>query len=208
VAALAVGLTLTGIAIVVVLSRSPLKVAGTNSISATDYIQVDAKGKFSSCQPSGTIPKGTSAIRIGIEGLYFGPAATAKVLAGSEVLGEGHQVAGGVSAPTATLPMKSLAHAVSGAQICMTVGPALEPIRYYGIPNRSSSSHTDPLQHVTLRIEYLRRGEKSWWSFASSIAYHIGLGRAPSGTWVAFLALLLTLAVILIASRLTLEELK
>ncbi len=205
--ALAVGLSLTGIAIIAVLAQSPLKVVGTNSIPATDFIELKQKGKLSSCQASGTIPQGTSAIRVGIEGLYFSPAVTVKVSSGSRVLREGHKVANGASAPTVTVPVKSLASAVSGAQVCVTVGPAAEPIRYYGIPNHSAPPGATPLQQATLHIKYLRPSEKSWWSSISTIAHHIGLGRAPSGTWVAILVLLLMLVVLFIVSRLTLEEL-
>jgi hypothetical protein len=206
--ALAVGLTLTGIAIVAVLAHSPLTVAGTNSIPATDYIEVKEKGKLSSCQSSGTIPQGTSAIRIGMEGLYFSPAVTVKVSMGSRILREGHRIPGGASAPTVTVPVRSFAHAVRGARICVMVGPAVEPIRYYGIPNHSPVPHANQLQQAILHMEYLRPGRKSWSSFASPIARHMGLGREPSGTWVAFLVLILMLAVVAVASRLTVEELR
>lgn len=208
VVALAVGLTLTGIAIIVLLARSPLTVAGTNSIPRKGYIELEEKGKLSNCQPAGVLPRDTSAIRIGIEGLYFSPAVTIKVLTGSRVLGEGSHIAGGVSAPTVTVPVRSFSHTVRGARICATVGPALEPIRFYGEPNGSSAPATNQLRGASLHVEYLRPGSKSWWSMVSSIAYHMGLGRAPSGTWIAFLVLALMLVVIAIASRLTVEELR
>jgi hypothetical protein len=54
----------------------------------------------------------------------------------------------------------------------------------------------------------LRPGTKSWWSMASSIAYHMGLGHAPSGTWIVFLLIVLVLGVVFIVVRLTLEELR
>ncbi len=206
--ALAVGLSLTGITIIAVLAHSPLKIIGTNSIPATDYIELTEKSKLSSCQTSGTIPQGTSAIRVGIEGLYFSPAVTVKVISGSRILREGHRIPGGASAPTVTVPVRRLASAVSGAQVCVAVGPAVEPIRYYGIPNHSPPPRATPLQQAILHISYLRPSDKPWWSFVSSIGYHMGLGRAPSGSWVAILVLLLMLVVILIVSRLTLEELR
>jgi hypothetical protein len=204
---LALGLVAICAATVVVLARSPLTPAGTNSIPATNYVELTEKGKLSSCQPSGTIPQGTSAIRIAIEGARFSPATTVSVSTGSQLLREGHKIAG-VSAPTVTVPVKSLEHEVRGAQICMTVGPADEPIRYYGTPNRSASAQARSLQQALLRIEYLRPDDKSWWSFASPIAHHLGLGRAPGGTWVAYLVLALMLAVIASASWLTFKELQ
>lgn len=205
--ALVGGLTVIALAAVAVLAHSPLTVAGTNSISARNYIELEEKSKLSSCQPAGIIPHGTSAVQIAIEGLHFSPAATVKILAGSRVLREGKQPGGGASIPTVTVPVGRLAHAVSNARICMTVGPAVEPIRFYGTP-RNFSAATNPLQQATLHIAYLRTGTKSWSSFVPSIVKHLGLGHAPSGTWVAFLVLILMLAIIVIASRLTLEELR
>jgi hypothetical protein len=57
-------------------------------------------------------------------------------------------------------------------------------------------------------MEYLRPGRKSWWSLASSVAHHMGLGHAASGTWIVFLVLALMLTVVILASRLALRELR
>jgi hypothetical protein len=206
--ALAVSLTLLGVAVIFVPTHSPLKVLGRNSIKGENYIEIEEKGKLESCQSVGTIPQGTSAIKVGIEGLYFSPAVTLRVSSGSRLLGEGHHLPGGPSAPTVTVPVKPLAHAVSDASICTTVGPAVEPIRYYGAPRHSSTPRANPLQQAVLQMEYLRPGTKSWWSMTSSIAYHMGLGRGSSGTWIVFLALALMLAVVAIVTRLTLKELQ
>jgi hypothetical protein len=205
---LTIGLTLIGVAVIAVPMRTLPVVAGSNSIHGENFIELEEeRATLSSCQPAGVLPQGTSAIRIGIEGLYFSPATTIKVLSGSRVLREGHHGAGGPSAPTVTVPVERLAHTVDGARICTTVGPAVGPIRYYGTPTHSSNP-ANPLQQATLRMEYLRAGTKSWWSLTSSIAYHMGLGHAPGGTWIVFLVLALMLAVILGTSRLTLEELR
>ncbi len=199
----AVGLVLIGVAVVVILSRSPLTVVGTNSIPAKDYIQLESQ--FSNCQPAGTLPRGTSAIRIAIEGIYFNPAVTVRVLTHSHLLREGEQVAGGGPAPTATVHIGALPHTVYGARVCTTVGPAGEPVRFSGMPGANNAGGP---QDAVLRMEYLRPGPRSWWSLAPSIAYHMGLGRSPGGTWVVFLALTLMLAIVLGASRLTLKELR
>jgi hypothetical protein len=205
---LAAGLTLTGVAVVAVLAHSPLKVAGTNSIPPSQYIELKENGKLSNCQQSGRIPQGISAIQVGTEGLFFSPAVTVKIFIGSHLLREGHQIAGGVSAPRVTVPVKRLGSTLNNARVCTTIGPALEPIRYYGVPRHLSTKPTNPLQVIMLQMRYLRPGPKPWWSFVSPIAYHMGLGRAPSGSWVVFLVLFLMLVVIIIASRLTLEELR
>jgi hypothetical protein len=208
IAALAVGLASIGIAIVAVLAHSPLTVAGTNSVPGNNYIELEEKGKLSNCQPAGALPQGTSAIRLGIEGLHFSPAVTVQLLLGSNVLREGHQIAGGPSVPNVTVPIAPLARAIRGAHICASVGPALEPVRFYGTPRHTSAPQANPLQEATLHIEYLRPGTKSWSSFLSSIVNHMGLGHAPSGSWIVFLLLILMLSVVLIVVRVTLEELR
>lgn len=208
IAALAVGLVAIAIGIIAVLAHSPLTVAGTNSVPRKDYIELEEKGKLSNCQPAGVIPQGTSAIRFGIEGLHFSPAVTARVLVGSGVLREGHQIAGGPSIPNVTVPITRLARAVDGSRICATVGPAVEPIRFYGTPKHTAAPATNPLQEATLHIEYLRPDTKSWSSFVPSIVKHMGLGHAPSGSWVVFLLLILMLSVIVVVVRVTLEELR
>ena len=207
VVALAVGLALMVIAVVVVLSQSPLTLAGTNSIAAKIDVEVE-KGDIGSCQPAGMLPRGTSAIRIAIEARAVGPTVTVRVMSGSRVLTEGRQVAGWGAAPNVTVPVRRLAHPVDNARICIMVGPTVEPLRFRGTQIPSSPAHASKLQDVTLRMEYLRPRPKSWWSLASSVAYHMGLGRATSGTWIVFLALALMLAVAILASRLTLRELR
>jgi hypothetical protein len=206
IAALAVGLALITITAIVTLARSPLTTAGTNSIPGSEYLEL--KTGLSTCQPAGKIPRGTSAIRVGVEGRSANPAVTLRVLTGSRILREGQQIAGFGATPTVTVPVRPLANAVDGARICTTVRRTPEPIRFYGTPTNSSGPNANQPQTAVLHMEYLRPDPKSWWSLAPSIAHHMGLGHAPSGTWVAFLVLALMLAVVTIVSQLTLKELR
>ncbi len=205
--ALVLGLTLMAIAIVVVLAQSPITVAGTNSVAGTVDREL-VKGNVSSCQAAGMLPQGTSAVRIAIEARAVGPMVTLKVFSGSHLLTQGSQAAGWGPAATVTVPVRHLAQAVNGARICMTIGPTVEPFRFHGTLLHAPAAETGKLQDVALRMEYLRPGPHSWWSLGSSIAYHMGLGRAASGTWLALLALALMLAVGGLASLLTLRELR
>jgi hypothetical protein len=208
IAVLAVGLALIGITIAVVLAHSPSTVAGTNSVSTADHIELE-KGGLTDCQPAATIPRGTSAIRIGIEALRFNPAVAIRLFVGSHVIREDQQLAGTVSAPTVTVPIAPLANAVHGARICTTVGPSIQTIRFYGQPGRSPvQATTNPLQNAELHMEYLRPGPTSWWSMLPSIAYHAGLGRAPGGTWIVFLMIALMLVIVALTSRLLIQELR
>lgn len=204
--ALSVGLALLVVAIVVILARSPLKVVGTNSVAETVVNELQ-KGNLSSCQPVGAFPKGTSAIRIGIEPTSAGPTVTAKVLSGTRVLTQGQLIDGWGAASSATVPVKPLAQTVDNAVICTTIGAATLPFRIRGTPARQPAPGANKLQAVVLRMEYMRPGPKSWWSLAPSIAYHMGLGRAASGTWIVYFTIALMLAVAALAARLVLKEL-
>jgi hypothetical protein len=204
---LAVGLALTVIVAVAVLSRAPLTVAGTNSVPARSEVELE-HGDVGSCQPAGALPSGTSAVRLGLEGRAVGPLVRVRVLSGSRILTEGRRVAGWGSAPTVTVPVKALTRALTGARVCVTVGPMVEPLRVHGMPVRPRPAGASKLQAMAIRMEYLRPGPKSWWSLASAVADHMGMGRAPSGSWVGYLVLALMVAVAVLASGLALRDLR
>jgi hypothetical protein len=203
---LIVGLAAIAIAIVAVLARAPLTVAGTNSVSGSEYTELKAPGTLSSCQQAKLIPRGVSAIQVGAEGFYFNPLVQLKVLSGQRVLAQGTQIAGSI-APLVTVKIDALAHAVSNARVCFTIGPALEPIRYYGVPRQSTKPSSNQLEEVELELKYLRPGSKTWGSQLSSISYHVGLGRAPGGAAAVILLLALGLSTVALACRLALREL-
>jgi hypothetical protein len=94
------------------------------------------------------------------------------------------------------------------AQLCATFGRSLEPIEIDGAVVLATNASGQRVREVRLRVEYLRPGNSSWWSLASGVAHRIGLGHAPSGTWIVFLLLALTIAIAALASRLVLRELR
>ena len=204
--ALAGGLVLLALAIVAVLSHSPLTVAGANAVEAPLYRNGGVPGGSSSCQPAGTVPRGTSAIRISL-GANVNPTITVKVFSGSRLVTQGERAAGGGLNASATVPVSPVSNTVRDTRLCMTLGPSAELIGIRGNPPAPSTEGFYNLQNVRLRTEYLRPGSSSWWSQASSIAHRFGLGRAPGGTWIGFLVIAVMLGVAVIASRLTLKEL-
>jgi len=204
--ALALGLTLIVVAIGVVLSRSPLKAAGANSVldqETTTYTH----GNISGCEVSGTLPARTTAIRLSLAA-NVGPWVRIRVLAGSRLLTQGERAAGWGADKTVTVPVAPLSHTVHGALVCTAVGPAVEFLHIMGTPAKSTSPEGRNLAGIELRMEYLRPGPKSWLSLAPAISRRMGLGRAAGGTWVVFLALALMIAVAILASRLTLREVR
>jgi hypothetical protein len=204
--ALAVALALVAVAIGAVLAHSPLTVAGANSVEAPLYRNGSVLGNSSSCEPAGTLPAGTSAIRISL-GANADPKISVKVFVGSRLVTQGTRTPGGGLNASATVPVRRISNTVHDARLCITLGSSAEPIGIRGIATRPAVNRVITLQDVKLRAEYLRPGPKSWWSLTSSIAYHFGLGRGAGGTWIGFLVLALMLAVAVIATRLTLKEL-
>jgi hypothetical protein len=204
--ALVAGLTLVVIAIGVTLSRAPLSVAGTNSIPAHPPVG-ETRGNEQSCQQGGTVPQGTSVIRVSLSA-NVGPKVSLRVLSGSRVLTQGERGAGWGEDETVSVPVRRVSHTVHNTLICTTVGPSIEYFQIRGTPRRAASPRALGLRGVMLRMEYLRPGRKSWWSLASSVAHHMGLGHAASGSWIVFLVLVLMLAVAALASRLVWRELR
>jgi hypothetical protein len=200
--ALAAGWVLTAIAVGVVLSGSPLIVAGSNSVVAY-YNVAHAKGSSGTCEVGGTVPPGTTAIRISADS-QIGPRVTVKVLSGQVVATSGQRAAGWGFAETVTVPVERVRRPIHAADICLAFGPALERLRINGTLARAKTS-AGAGGTVRLRFEYLRPGEESWWSLASSIARRMGFGHAPAGAWVVFVLVAIMITLAILASHLILS---
>jgi hypothetical protein len=199
---LAAGLLVTAVALVVVLSRPPLVVAGTNNV--TPHLAVTfINGNQTICQPGGTLPRGTEAIRVSLSA-NLGPSVGVQALSGSTVLTEGARDPGWGVDETVTVPVGHVARRTPNTRVCVNVGAAVEGIQVNGERVVLSGGR----QPIWLRMEYMRPGHSSWLSLASSIASRMGLAHAPAGAWVAYLVIALMVAVAAIASRMVLRELR
>ncbi len=204
--ALGAGLTLLTVALGVVLSGSPLGVAGTNSVLAGAAAGT-AAGGFSSCQAAGTLPRGTTAVRISASA-NTGPWVRVQVVSAGRVVTSGERGAGWGVTETVTVPLRPLPSPIDGAEICLRFGPVIEGIRLNGTPRPRTGSGTTARPPVLLRFEYLRPRRESWWSSALSIARRVGHERTPSGTWAFFLVLVLMIGVVALVLRAALRELR
>jgi hypothetical protein len=206
--ALAMALALVAVAVGAVLFHHPLGAVGANAVEAPLYRNGGVFGNASSCEKGETVPRGTTAIRISL-GANVDPRITVKVFAGSRLITQGERSPGGGLNASATVPVERVSETVHDARVCMSLGPSEEPIGIRGIPvQRPADGNVYELQGVELRMEYMQPGPSSWWSLITPIAYHFGLGRAASGTWIVFLVLALMLTVVALASSLALKELR
>jgi hypothetical protein len=198
--AIAVGLAVIAVALGVVLSGSPVTVIGTNGIPANLAVTFINGGNVT-CQPVGTVPLGTEAVRVSLS-VNTGPKVIVKVYSGSTLVTQGSQSAGWGIDETVTVPVKRVAQTIAGARICTTIGPAVEPIQVNGARVRTAGGKTAAI----LRMEYLRGGRRSWLSLASSIARNMAIDHAPNAIWIAYLVIAAMIAVVVLASRILLRE--
>lgn len=204
--ALAGGLVCIAAALGFALSEAPPTVAGTNGVEARHDI-ANTRGDVTVCQAGGTLPKGTSAIRVSFSA-NIGPRVSVEARAAGRLVAHGTRSAGWGISETVTVPVGRVPSAVNNVQVCATAGPAIENVEVNG--TRSTTASTSGAVHhaLALRLEYLRAGRSSWLSLASSVARHLGLGRDPSGTWLAFLVVAMMLLAAALTSRLLRSELR
>jgi hypothetical protein len=208
IAVLTVGLAIVAIALVVVLSGSPLVVTHTNATPANEPI-LEAGSGAGACQIERVLPAGITAIRLTLVAAA-GPRVRVTVLSGGQVLTSGVANSGWTSGAV-TVPVKPMARAVTGARVCFSLGPSAEVVQLGGsrtsaaVAARSAEGGALPGRFT---VEYMRAGSSSWWSLAKSVARHMGLGHAPSGTWIALLVLVLMATVLAAGSWLAVRELR
>ena len=205
--ALGAGLLLLAVALIVTLSGAPLVVAHDNATPANEPL-VEARSGSGACQGGEVLPAGISAIRLTLVAAA-GPRVNVTVFSGGRVIAAGATASGWTSGAV-TVPVKPLAHAVSPARICFELGQSVEKVQLGGSRTAAAVAASDlagkPLSG-RFTIEYMHTGSSSWWSLAKTVARHIGLGHAPSGTWIVLLLLVAMGALVAGAAWLVLEEL-
>jgi hypothetical protein len=190
-----VGLALIALAIAVTLSGSPVTVAGGNAIQAKT--SVPTRGDVRVCQGGENLPRDATGIRLWMIA-NVGPRVKVEVLAGGRVLTRGEHGAGWGIDNTVTVPIEAVPRPIPDATVCVTLGAAVESIYVFGAQVGGAARGKGGT--VELRIEYLRASGGSWWSRILAVARRIGFGRAPSGTWIALLALALMAVVVALTS--------
>ncbi|HEY5286220.1 MAG TPA: hypothetical protein VIJ50_03850 [Solirubrobacteraceae bacterium] len=206
--AIVLGLLVLVAALLLTLSGSPLIVAQTNGVPATSLLAEGTSGARA-CQSRELLPAGTSAIRLTLVAAV-GPRVSVTVLSGTRTLTSGVTRSGWTSGAV-TVPVKPFQHAVSNVTICLELGPAAEAVALSGErTSRAAAARLSTGVPLSGRftVEYMKPGYNSWWGLESRIATRIGFGRAPSGSWVALLLLLLMGISVATAIWLLVEDLR
>jgi hypothetical protein len=204
--ALGASLTVLAIAIVLTLAHAPMTVARANGVPKQEEVIAFTSHGAAYCQAGELLPKGTAALRLSLS-VVTGPRISLSVRSAGRIMTSGVRAAGWTGR-VVTVPVKPLTHTVSDATVCASFQLRHESLIVFGKQSSKATAAHNGRQALYGRmwIEYLRPGTSSWASSIASIARHMGLARADEGTWIAFLALALTLAVAVLASGLILKE--
>lgn len=206
--ALCAGLALMVVAVAVTLTRSPPTVAASNSIRLNTTLAKTNQSAHA-CQREGVLPSGTTGVRLSLFASY-GPRITVKILSGGRVLTSGLRGAGW-NGRIPTIPLKPVRHSVSDVDLCFTLGSTGGLVNIDGSetrPGEAAIGGSGQRLNGRMRVEYLRPGNRSWWSLATSVARRIGLGHWAAGTWIVLLEIALMAAVVGGVSWLTVKELR
>jgi hypothetical protein len=206
--ALVGGLLLIAAAAAATLAHAPLVTAGANS-PVTHKELVTTTGPATACQAGEVLPRGTSAIRLGLTAA-LGPRVSVTAWSGSRLLARGTRAPGweGASVTVALHPMA--ARTFAPVRICLQLALLNGPVSMFGwhTPHAIAARGGGKLLPGRMHIEYLRPGRRSWWSMATATARRLGLGRAASGTWNALLVGALAALLVVLSCWLVKRELR
>jgi hypothetical protein len=204
---LAAGLALIALAVFVVLLHSPSTVAATNGIGPNTEL-VGTTSSIRVCQAGETVPASTVAIRLSIEATT-GPRVSVKAVAASGVVTRGTRGSAWYGSAV-TIPVRRVERTVARTTVCVGLGALTGYVALLGAPTRPGTAAVARGARLPGRIgiSYLRAGGRSWWSLAGAVIRHMGLGRAPSGSWIVLPIAALAAAAIALASWLLVRELE
>jgi hypothetical protein len=205
--AVGVGLALVVGALLVVLSKSEQRLAGSNAQVRVSGNDVPLRGGKRHCQPEGIPPEAVE-IRV-FTGVPKGTAGPLDVVIrqGKRSISRGSfgQVEDGQPATTKLRP--SVPREVTSGEVCL-INRGDATIRLAGDRTAIRFSGANPYGILLAdepRVDYLRAGSESWWSIAGSVAQRFGLVKTSffgswtmwaifglvGATWIAAIAILL-----------------
>jgi hypothetical protein len=205
--AFATGLALLALVIGVTLAGSPVVAIGKNNTPANGQI-AETVSPAGACQSGEFVPEHTSAIRLSLFS-DAGPQVKVRVLSGAGMITHG-VVGSGWIGGSVTVPVKPVRRTITGAQTCFKLGSTREKVAMLGVDTAAAiAARSDQGEALPgrIRVEYMRSTHSSWWSLGREIARRMGIGRVPSGAWVALAAALLMAGGIGVASWTGLREL-
>lgn len=171
--------------LILVLSASPLVVAYANPVPPDQPI-FTAPGGAGACQDGEKVPAHVSAVRL-IAVAVVGPRVHVTVGANGRTLASGTTASGWTSGAV-TVALAPLDRPLAAARICFSFGPSAEAVEVGGsasAPAVAARTLDGRVLPGRFTVEYMRPSSASWWSSIDTVARRLGLGHAPSGSWLA-----------------------
>jgi hypothetical protein len=192
-AVLAAGFALLAVGLVVTLSQSAPRPAGSNQVAQLEEV-AKLRGAARRCQDGEVVPGDTAALRL-LVGTYGRPAPGVHVSVRGprgQLLTSGTRAPGGPEG-NVEIPVGRVDETSGGNRVCVTVsGPGRTVL--YGSAGR-------------LHLEWMRPGSESWFSLIPTIAHRFGLAKANVfGSLLLAPAALILLAAWAAAARLVVRE--
>jgi hypothetical protein len=206
--ALASGLALMTVAIVLTLLHTPASIAGTDEAGGEGEAIATTEHGTTVCQGHQYLPAGTSEVQPKL-GANSGPSVHVEVSAAGHVITSG-QRGSGWSGRVVTIPVKPLAHAVSNATVCVSFSMHDEVLSIYGAPTIPGDRALEGGRTLgeKMWINYLKPARQTWAADLGAISRHLELGRTTTGGWIVVLTLALAAGVIALAVTGVLKELE
>ena len=183
------------------MSGSGYRTLDSNRVGFDSFVAEIAPG-LSACQPGEAVPAGAGRVRLTIADRGRRPTPPVELVFSSEnrivaraTLRSGW-TEGRVSVPLA----RDVRRAVAGAQWCVT-NRGRVPVLVAGQPGNATTFNAAIGGELTagrMRVDYLTRDRKSWWSQVGVVIDRFGLGKAQhfSGSWPLWAALAALLAAV------------
>ena len=205
------GLVALEAGLAVLLSSESVRYAGTNDVGGRALLTQSSGTRERVCQVGELLPRDTSTIRLSLQATGGpGPALALTASRHGTVLTRGTRAAGW-KGQMATIPVRWVAHSTDGVRICVTLGRR-GAVNLRGgrikLPElvRPEAELDGTPVGGRVRIEYLKPGRDSWWSYAGTVLHRMGLGRAWPGAGTPLLAWLLMAAAATCALGLLIRE--
>ena len=179
------GVLVLAAALVVLLSQSAPRLAGTNDVFAR-FANVALEGGQVACQP-GTVPGGTAAVRVAVApGVADGPALGVWVQDGAgRTVARGERGAGW-GGDAVDVPVGAVPRTLARGQVCIAPAAPLT-LRGYAAGSPPTAILVDGTRtRESVRLWFFRAGSESWWSVAPVVGKRMGQARGAvlDGGWV------------------------
>jgi hypothetical protein len=200
------GILVLSLLVALTLTQAPPRVLRAGPKASSELANTTGDGIV--CQGGEVLPVGASAIRLSVIA-FIGARVRVTVSSGAHVIAEGAH-GPDWSGTSVTVPIKPARQTVANAKVCVYIGPNSQPIYILGSPSAPQEAAENGFGRLLdgrLQAEYLAPGDGSWWSRILTVARHMGLGHALTGTWVVLLIAALVASALLLAMWTALREL-